>query len=214
MISSDQIMITSDPIDITSDPIDNISDPIDITSDPIDNISDPIDMQVSENADASDPVATLGDKTCGGHHSCRLMQELRGDIGSSPERSTSPTVRSWVNSNGDLNIAGQGRTLPEGRLLAVSKRPCELESEEMADESFFAVRSIPERVTGEKLPNRTIRAAAGGAARAASFLRKQQKLTVRRVAYRTGVIFFQRLAAALAARSGAFDERASRVSQI
>lgn len=54
------------------------------------------------------------------------------------------------------------------RLPIVSKPPRELEPEEMADESLSSARSILERVTGEKMPNRarTIRAAAGGAARA------------------------------------------------
>lgn len=55
------------------------------------------------------------------------------------------------------------------RLIAVSKPPREQLPEEMADESLSAARSILERVTGEKMPNRAriVRAAAGGAARAA-----------------------------------------------
>jgi len=51
----------------------------------------------------------------------------------------------------------------------VSKPPREQEPEEMVDESLSVARSILERVTGEKMPNRVLaaRAAAGGAARAA-----------------------------------------------
>jgi hypothetical protein len=51
----------------------------------------------------------------------------------------------------------------------VSKPPREQLPEEMADESLASARSILERVTGEKMPNRTLatRAAAGGTARAA-----------------------------------------------
>lgn len=51
----------------------------------------------------------------------------------------------------------------------MSKPPREQEPEEMADDSLSAARSILERVTGEKMPNRTLaaRAAAGGVARAA-----------------------------------------------
>jgi len=59
--------------------------------------------------------------------------------------------------------------LPDGKLLHVSKPPREQLPEEMADESLSSARSILERVTGEKMPNRVLaaRAAAGGAARAA-----------------------------------------------
>lgn len=58
----------------------------------------------------------------------------------------------------------------------MSKPPRELEPEEMADESLSAARSILERVTGEKMPNRarTVRAAAGGAARAAKLTPKRR----------------------------------------
>jgi hypothetical protein len=51
----------------------------------------------------------------------------------------------------------------------VSKPPRELEPEEIADDALSSARSILEHVTGEKMPNRarTMRAAAGGAARAA-----------------------------------------------
>lgn len=51
----------------------------------------------------------------------------------------------------------------------MSKPPREQFPEEMADESLSSARSILERVTGEKMPNRALatRAAAGGAARAA-----------------------------------------------
>jgi hypothetical protein len=51
----------------------------------------------------------------------------------------------------------------------MAKPPREQLPEEMADESLSAARSILERVTGEKMPNRALsaRAAAGGAARAA-----------------------------------------------
>ena len=64
---------------------------------------------------------------------------------------------------------------PNVRLSTVSKPPREQQPEEMADEALSYARSILERVTGEKMPNRarTARAAAGGAARAA-------KLTPRR----------------------------------
>ena len=55
------------------------------------------------------------------------------------------------------------------RLLTMAKPPREQLPEEMADESLSSARSILERVTGEKMPNRVLstRAAAGGAARAA-----------------------------------------------
>jgi len=51
----------------------------------------------------------------------------------------------------------------------MAKPPREQLPEEMADESLSVARSILERVTGEKMPNRVLaaRAAAGGAARAA-----------------------------------------------
>jgi hypothetical protein len=51
----------------------------------------------------------------------------------------------------------------------MAKPPREQTPEEMADESLSSARSILERVTGEKLTNRvlSVRAAAGGAARAA-----------------------------------------------
>jgi len=46
----------------------------------------------------------------------------------------------------------------------------------MADESRSTARSILQRVTGEKMPNRrlTVRAAAGGAARAAKLVPKRR----------------------------------------
>lgn len=58
----------------------------------------------------------------------------------------------------------------------VSKPPREQQPEEMADESLSSARSILERVTGEKMPNRarTVRAAAGGAARAAKLTPKRR----------------------------------------
>jgi hypothetical protein len=51
----------------------------------------------------------------------------------------------------------------------MAKPPREQLPEEMADESLSAARSILERVTGERMPNRMTRerAALGGAARAA-----------------------------------------------
>jgi hypothetical protein len=51
----------------------------------------------------------------------------------------------------------------------VSKPPRELEPEEIADDALSSARSILQRVTGEKMPNRALstRAAAGGTARAA-----------------------------------------------
>jgi len=54
------------------------------------------------------------------------------------------------------------------RLLTMAKPPREQLPKEMADESPSSARSILERVTGEKMPNRVLaaRAAAGGAARA------------------------------------------------
>lgn len=66
-------------------------------------------------------------------------------------------------------MAGSSRNWPDVRLLTVSKPPREQELEEMVDESLSNARSILERVTGEKMPNRVLaaRAAAGGAARAA-----------------------------------------------
>jgi hypothetical protein len=62
------------------------------------------------------------------------------------------------------------------RLLTVSKPPREQTPEEMADESLASARSILERVTGEKMPNRarTIRASAGGSARAAKLTPKRR----------------------------------------
>ncbi|MEK6371895.1 MAG: hypothetical protein AABO58_04290 [Acidobacteriota bacterium] len=58
----------------------------------------------------------------------------------------------------------------------MSKPPREQQPEEMADESLSSARSILERVTGEKMPNRarTVRAAAGGAARAAKLTPKRR----------------------------------------
>ena len=58
----------------------------------------------------------------------------------------------------------------------VSKPPREQTPEEMADESLSSARSILERVTGERLPNRMTqtRAAAGGAGRAAKLAPKRR----------------------------------------
>jgi len=62
------------------------------------------------------------------------------------------------------------------RLLVVSKPPREQTPEEMADESLASARSILEHVTGEKMPNRVraMRAAAGGAGRAAKLSPKRR----------------------------------------
>jgi hypothetical protein len=58
----------------------------------------------------------------------------------------------------------------------VSKPPRELEPEEIADDALSSARSILQRVTGEKMPNRALsmRAAAGGAARAAKVSPKRR----------------------------------------
>lgn len=55
------------------------------------------------------------------------------------------------------------------RLSTMAKPPREQTPEEMVDDSLSSARSILERVTGEKMPNRVLsaRAAAGGAARSA-----------------------------------------------
>jgi hypothetical protein len=65
---------------------------------------------------------------------------------------------------------------PDVRLLTVSKPPREIQPEEMADESLSSARSILQRVTGEKMPNRALaaRAAAGGAGRAAKLTPKRR----------------------------------------
>jgi hypothetical protein len=63
------------------------------------------------------------------------------------------------------------------RLSDMAKPPREQLPEEMADESLSAARSILERVTGEKMPNRVrqVRATKGATARAANLTPERRK---------------------------------------
>jgi hypothetical protein len=62
-------------------------------------------------------------------------------------------------------------------LMATTRKPGQRDDDEsMADESLSAARSILERVTGERMPNRMARqrAASGGTARAAKLAPKRR----------------------------------------